>query len=99
VLSIEVLIPTSGGFSTREKMGKYEYYPLEIRAQIVSLILIGNMKPIVVVNLLNIPHTTVNRIVKHAKQRGYDPTVNPCLDQSYIAEALCSGCLKVIAES
>ncbi|KAH8698630.1 hypothetical protein BGW36DRAFT_293975 [Talaromyces proteolyticus] len=76
-------------------MTKRESYSVEIRAQIVSLVLIANMKPTEVATLLNIPQPTVSRIVQRARQRGFDPSDDARLDVRYLADSPRSGRPKV----
>jgi len=47
-----------------------EEYSAEIRAQIVTLVIIAKMKPQDIALLLNMPLRSVYNIIKHAKEQG-----------------------------
>ncbi|EED23249.1 conserved hypothetical protein [Talaromyces stipitatus ATCC 10500] len=76
-----------------------EEYSVEIRAQIVALVMIAKMKPQDVAILLNIPQVTVYNIIKRAKEYGYDPTVNPRIEHEHVASKERSGRPKVVTEA
>ncbi|EED15724.1 hypothetical protein TSTA_051610 [Talaromyces stipitatus ATCC 10500] len=76
-----------------------EEYSVEIRAQIVSLVMIAKMKPQDVATLLNIPRVSVYQIIQRAKEHGYDPTVNPRIEHEHVANKECSGRPKVVTEA
>lgn len=80
------------------KIAKKEPYLIEIRTQIVSLVLIGNMRPLDVAKLLDISFQSVYNIVKCAKDCGFNLTVNPCIDKCYIADLPHSDRPKIITE-
>jgi transposase len=75
-----------------------EEYSVELRAQIVTLVMIAKLKPQDVAKMLNIPQNSVYNIVKRAKEHGYDPTVNPRIEHEHIANKKRSGRPKVVTE-
>lgn len=71
---------------------------MEIRAQIVALVMVAKMKPQDVAILLNIPKVTVYNVVQRAKEQGFDPTVNPRIEHEHVASKARSGRPKVVTE-
>lgn len=71
---------------------------MEIRAQIVTLVMIAKLKPQDVAIMLNMPQNSVYNIVKRAKEHGYDPTVNPRIEHEHVASKERSGRPKVVTE-
>ena len=72
---------------------------METRAQIVALVMIAKMKPQDVAILLNMPCVSVYQIVQRAKKHGYDPTVNPRIEHTHVADKARSGRPKVVTEA
>jgi transposase len=76
-----------------------EEYSVEIRAQIVALVMIAKMKPQDVAILLNMPQATVYKIIQRARSHGYDPSVNPRIEHVHIASKERTGRPKVVTEA
>ncbi|EED15546.1 conserved hypothetical protein [Talaromyces stipitatus ATCC 10500] len=77
-------------------MPKQANIPVELRVQVVTLVMVAKMKPQDVTNLLGLPLSTVYEIIKRAKARGFDPDISPRVEHAHVIDLPRSGRPKTI---
>jgi hypothetical protein len=74
------------------------YHPVTVRVQAVALVMLAKIPISVVSQLTGMAESTIYYLIKNAKQRGYNPDVDPRILERYVVDSHRSGRPKEISQ-
>jgi len=77
----------------------YTKHLLAVRAQALTLVAVADMPVARVAQITGMTRANIYLILRRAKERGYNPTIDPCIRDEYVADGKRSGRPKEISEA